>query len=103
MSAKSKSGIKAGGVRKKITPSAATPGSEAILDYPNEAGWWWAWAVNARRWYLISISPDDLNLDPELDNVPTGYAWWTKCVPPLPPNSEVSHTAGRKPETEGMK
>ena len=60
--------------------------SAAILDYPNEAGWWWAWTDNAKRWYLINISPEDLNNDPELDNVPTSYAWWTKCVPPLPPN-----------------
>ena len=89
MSGKTKSGIEAGVGRKKITPSVATPCSAAILDYPNEAGWWWAWADTAKRWYLISISPDDLNLDPELDNVPTSYSWWTKCVPPLPPNERA--------------
>ena len=58
------------------------PGSAAIIAYPNESGWWWAWAANAKRWYLINISPDDL----DEENVPHTYEWWTKCVPPLPPN-----------------
>ena len=86
-------------VQRRLSPA---PCSAAILDYPNESGWWWAWAANAKRWYLISISPDDLNNDPELDNVPTGYAWWTKCVPPLPPNvvREPSRTHDtQQPET----
>jgi hypothetical protein len=78
MSAKSKLGINAGGGRKKTTPSAATPCSAAILDYPNEIGWWWAWSTGSRRWYLISISDDDL----AEKNVPKSYEWWTKCVPP---------------------
>jgi hypothetical protein len=79
--------------RKTKTANAGSlhqPCSAAILDYPNEAGWWWAWAENAKRWYLIRISSEDLDNDPELDNVPNGYAWWTKCVPPLPPNDKQS-------------
>ena len=71
------------GKRQRGLPPAT--GSAAILDYPNEAGWWWAWAANAKRWYLISITTDDL----DVENVPHNYEVWTKCVPPLPPNART--------------
>ena len=70
---------------KTPATSPASNGSAAILDYPSEMGWWWAWSKSAQRWYLISINDDDLTEE----NVPTSYEWWTKCVPPSPPNASA--------------
>jgi hypothetical protein len=67
--------------------SRAAGCSAKILYYPSHPGWWWGWYKSASRWYLIDISPDDL----DEENVPLNYEWWTECVPPLPPNAEVSH------------
>lgn len=68
-------------IRDRIKDLAAR-GSVAILDYPDKPGWWWAWYKSAARWYLISISHDDL----DEENVPPNYERWTECVPPLLPN-----------------
>ena len=70
-------------VRYQRTRRAVALCAAAILDHPNEAGWWWAWTADTQRWYLLSITPDDLSEDP--NNVPISYDWWTKCVPPAPP------------------